>query len=616
MMDESVARFDWDDAFCFVFGHSICEPITPYRLCIYLLIRCLDAEHRQHAFTSKQLADLSSLIYSLMLTVNLSFTETCRVIEKALERINPNLYKNFLKKVDQYRGDMEILIRRDELLQPPRRCDRSERAHPLVTSKSLLGVFIRRLAVTRCLQSVFEMQRSHKQWSDWLSDERPSTNCDIVADYANDFSQKARFSLTARSNPFAASGEVVHLTPLIEDVHLSAVKRRNKENQPSSEPSDVVMSTVCAISHGESTVNHPADVFVCRHVPTACSRRKVMMNGVELQPQLEELQSSIRARAFIIRQLHQLQMSPEEAMPSEQLIAACAFIKSSYPHLSLVHLLEMLNGVRCRNALAAEHALRAFFDWATMHINEYQSNSSTITSIDMRPLRYAPLLHARLARLFDQREHARNLLIEAMQQAQANRDLICLRLAIVEQAAIDSLATPQPTTPKTLKKPNNSKQASNGADLLTSVYKISPLMLMSMWASESLIDDEAEATDGEERPDRHVDSGDMRAFIRKLKDCSTLLGCIEQAISCENAESVRAGLQSCIMADYGVGRECSTKMISEAARAVSCTVKLQNGFSADAASDASLLLYLNTGDTYCRRYDTETQRRVFPFLIY
>uniref|UniRef100_A0A914RTK4 Uncharacterized protein n=1 Tax=Parascaris equorum TaxID=6256 RepID=A0A914RTK4_PAREQ len=151
---------------------------------------------------------------------------------------------------------MEILIRRDELLQPPRRCDRSERAHPLVTSKSLLGVFIRRLAVTRCLQSVFEMQRSHKQWSDWLSDERPSTNCDIVADYANDFSQKARFSLTARSNPFdrsllllieavssvssprgfscsrgsltAASGEVVHLTPLIEDVHLSAVKRRNK----------------------------------------------------------------------------------------------------------------------------------------------------------------------------------------------------------------------------------------------------------------------------------------------------------------------------------------------------------------------------------------------------
>lgn len=63
----------------------------------------------------------------------------------------------------------------------------------------------------------------------------------------------------------------------------------------------------------------------------------------------------------------------------------------------------MLNGVRCRNAFAAEHALREFFDWATMHINEYQSSSSNITSIDMRPLRYAPLLHARLARLFDQR---------------------------------------------------------------------------------------------------------------------------------------------------------------------------------------------------------------------
>lgn len=54
-----------------------------------------------------------------------------------------------------------------------------------------------------------------------------------------------------------------------------------------------------------------------------------------------------------------------------------------------------------------------------------------------------------------------------MQQAQANRDLICLRLAIVEQAAIDSLATPQPIIPKTSKKPNNTKQTSNGADVLS-----------------------------------------------------------------------------------------------------------------------------------------------------
>lgn len=96
------------------------------------------------------------------------------------------------------------------------------------------------------------------------------------------------------------------------------------------------MSTMCAISDGGSIVNHSRNVFEYRRSPTAPSRRKVMVKGAEVQPQLEELQSSIRARAFIIRQLHQLQMSPEEAMPSEQLIAACAFIKSSYPHLSLV----------------------------------------------------------------------------------------------------------------------------------------------------------------------------------------------------------------------------------------------------------------------------------------
>lgn len=88
-----------------------------------------------------------------------------------------------------------------------------------------------------------------------------------------------------------------------------------------------------------------------------------------------------------------------------------------------------------------------------------------------------------------------------------------------------------------------------------SVYKISPVMLMSMWASEGSIDDEAEATDGEERLDRHIDSADMRAFIRQLKDCSTLLGCIEQAIICENPERcvhLMLGLFSVIVQYAGI----------------------------------------------------------------
>ncbi|VDM36885.1 unnamed protein product [Toxocara canis] len=608
-MEESMSRFDWDDAFCFVFGHSICEPITPYRLCIYLLIRCLDAEHRQHAFTSKQLADLSSIIYSLMWAANLSFLEMCRLIEKSLERVGPTLYKKFLKKVDEHRGDVEILIQRDELLQQPRRCDRGERMLPLITSKSVFGIFIRKLAVTRSLQSVSELQRSHAQWLDWLNDKRPVAHSDPFAGYASGSNNETKFSLHERNTSFGTSNDVTCLTPLIEEVHLSVSEQQDEKKSLNEQQSDVmVISAASDAPEEERAVTRLSKVFDYERCSEIGSGRGAVegINAVELQPELEELLSSGRARAFLMRQLHLLQVSPDEAMPSEQLIPACAFIKSNYPHLALVHLLEMLDGVRRRNAFAAEQALREYFDWTTMHINDCQTNASNITAVDMRPLRYAPLLHARLARIFAQRGHARNLLIEAVQQAQVNRDLVCLRLAVVEQAAVDSLVSPQPSGSNS-RKNKQTKRTSDTSDLLMSVYKVSPVMLMSMWASESSIDDEAEGVDNEDGMDGHVDSSDIRAFVRQLRDCTNLLSCIEQAVGCENPQNVRTGLQSCSMVDYGAGRECPTRTMSEAARAVACTLKLQNGFTASAISDANMLLHLNTGDSYCRRYDTEAQ---------
>ncbi|KHN74218.1 Ras-related protein [Toxocara canis] len=589
-------------------------------LCIYLLIRCLDAEHRQHAFTSKQLADLSSIIYSLMWAANLSFLEMCRLIEKSLERVGPTLYKKFLKKVDEHRGDVEILIQRDELLQQPRRCDRGERMLPLITSKSVFGIFIRKLAVTRSLQSVSELQRSHAQWLDWLNDKRPVAHSDPFAGYASGSNNETKFSLHERNTSFGTSNDVTCLTPLIEEVHLSVSEQQDEKKSLNEQQSDVmVISAASDAPEEERAVTRLSKVFDYERCSEIGSGRGAVegINAVELQPELEELLSSGRARAFLMRQLHLLQVSPDEAMPSEQLIPACAFIKSNYPHLALVHLLEMLDGVRRRNAFAAEQALREYFDWTTMHINVCQTNASNITAVDMRPLRYAPLLHARLARIFAQRGHARNLLIEAVQQAQVNRDLVCLRLAVVEQAAVDSLVSPQPSGSNS-RKNKQTKRTSDTSDLLMSVYKVSPVMLMSMWASESSIDDEAEGVDNEDGMDGHVDSSDIRAFVRQLRDCTNLLSCIEQAVGCENPQNVRTGLQSCSMVDYGAGRECPTRTMSEAARAVACTLKLQNGFTASAMkqhngftasaiSDANMLLHLNTGDSYCRRYDTEAQ---------
>lgn len=64
----------------------------------------------------------------------------------------------------------------------------------------------------------------------------------------------------------------------------------------------------------------------------------------------------------------------------------------------------MLNAIRNRNPVEAEEALRAFFDWGAIRVNGRDNNGEVrLTACDARPLRYAPLLLARLARLFNQR---------------------------------------------------------------------------------------------------------------------------------------------------------------------------------------------------------------------
>lgn len=60
----------------------------------------------------------------------------------------------------------------------------------------------------------------------------------------------------------------------------------------------------------------------------------------------------------------------------------------------------MMNAVRCHNMFEAGEALQQFFDWTAIRVNETNNFSHSITATDQRPLRYAPLLHSRLARIF------------------------------------------------------------------------------------------------------------------------------------------------------------------------------------------------------------------------
>lgn len=75
------------------------------------------------------------------------------------------------------------------------------------------------------------------------------------------------------------------------------------------------------------------------------------------------------------------------------------------------------------------------------------------------------------------------------------------------------------------------------------------------------------------------------------------------------------GLQACAGADYGVDRESQSRLVNEAARVISATIKLANGFVDSAISDCNRILYFNPGDQWCQRYDTESHVRSSICLI-
>ncbi|EJD75489.1 hypothetical protein LOAG_17376 [Loa loa] len=574
------SSFSLDEAFSFVFDNSPGEPVTPYRLAIYLLIRVLDANHRLKPFTHKEQYQLSSLVHSLLNAVNLSFPEMIDMVMAPLKEVSVNLFLEFTTKIDAHRGNVEVLIRRDELFYQPRKLDRL--GQPFVLPKSLIGIFVRKLAVTQACQSVTQIQRSHKQWLEWLDDSRPAARSDLFGGYAKNVS-----NLTASST----SGDT-HLAPLIDDImHLRVTPIKDKATRMSEE---FLKASISPASRKKKAVEVGHQDKQCRRslfradVPLPPTTLYELQQHPGAQPQLTELLSSSRARALISRQLHALHVSPDDAMEEKQLKAACDFIKKHYPDLPLVHLVDMMNAIRSHNMFEAGEALQQFFDWTAIRINETSNINRSITATDQRPLRYAPLLHARLARVFGYKDHARHFLSEAVHQAQTSHDLVCLRLAEVEQAAINA------------DEDLNSTGENDSADE-SKTHFISAALLASMSISNG------ETQESIEEDDKiKAEEADTRAFIKQLNDCATLQNCISLARSANDPKSMIKGLQMCAGADYGVDRESQSRLVNEAARVISATIKLANGFVDSATSDCNRILYFNPGDQWCQRYDTES----------
>uniref|UniRef100_A0A1I7XD77 Anaphase-promoting complex subunit 5 n=1 Tax=Heterorhabditis bacteriophora TaxID=37862 RepID=A0A1I7XD77_HETBA len=327
-----------------------------------------------------------------------------------------------------------------------------------------------------------------------------------------------------------------------------------------------------------------------------------------------EIESSSRARRWIANQMHLMQICPSAAFSDCELMDWCEIIRKHHADIAQVHILEMLSYIRTRNMTAAATSLRIYFDYSMFRMNDIIGMTHQRTRLgttDQRPLRYAPLLQARLCRIFGDKRTARLLLCECVQQAQSQRDVACLRLAMVELAALEAL----PFT----NLESNDGPGSDAENLLTAkgVMRI----LHRVGDEEGRNENECE--------DRHECSTsflEYKQLLDQLDAMAQLLTATAAARQCESGISiiilkncfcsVAQGIEAAIRSHSGVDAGSKSRLISDAGTAVCSSVRLQHGLLSSARSIAQAMVDTNYADGTAPRHETEAHAVAGVNIVY
>ncbi|CAJ0596880.1 unnamed protein product [Cylicocyclus nassatus] len=305
-----------------------------------------------------------------------------------------------------------------------------------------------------------------------------------------------------------------------------------------------------------------------------------------------EIESSGRARKWILNQMHLLQVCPSAALPDCEIKEWCQIIKKNHADVVEVNLLEMLYHIRAMNLSGALESLRLYFDYSMFRMSDVVIPTTTracrMGTLDQRSLRFSCLLQARLCRLFGDKHAARLLLSECVQQAQ-NHDVACLRMAMVELAALEAM----PASEADLKTNSEGKS-------MESLLTTEGLLRMINQASDS-----ETRLDGEDHRDPAVNAIESEHLFDQMNALVHLMAAITATRRCKPPTIVEDGLERAVRCSSGADDGGRARLISDAARATASSVRLRHGLTKSALSLASSLVETNYADGSAPRHETE-----------
>ncbi|VDM62465.1 unnamed protein product [Angiostrongylus costaricensis] len=271
-----------------------------------------------------------------------------------------------------------------------------------------------------------------------------------------------------------------------------------------------------------------------------------------------EIESSVRARKWIANQMHLLQ-----------------------------HLLEMLCHIRAMNLGRALQSLRLYFDYSMFRLNDSvvaaNVHGARLGVLDQRSLRLSASL----------------LLCECVQQAQ-NHDVACLRMAMVELAALEAMS-PSDTHLNILVDDKSSGTLISSESLLRMINRAS--------GTDTL-------AEGEVHRDAVVDTNESQQLFDQMHALANLMTAITAARQCKFPDAVEEGVERALRCNSGLDTGSRCRLINDAAVATTSSIRLKHGFAKAARSIATALVDTNYGEGTAPRHETDAHAIAGVNMVY
>lgn len=165
---------------------------------------------------------------------------------------------------------------------------------------------------------------------------------------------------------------------------------------------------------------------------------------------------SVRARDWVAKSIYFIQKNPRFAFQYNEMLHYTRIVQKRHPDVVEGFLLEAIVQVQLKDSSSAIKAMKSFFELSMFELNEnmvHAAKTHRLAVPTQTPLMYAPILQARICRIFGDYQMARLLLHESLQQAQLRNDEICHQMANIEMHTVDILGC------RALLEDNNEKTA-------------------------------------------------------------------------------------------------------------------------------------------------------------